>query len=151
MPHYDPEKRITLGKALTMAYDLEANQEWAGAAIHPSVWESFPGLLAPLSDPGDGLYYYFREYRVPTKSGGREALRILNWRFNSVIDCGTEELLRKARLDQAPVKFENTIQYARDIRKSGALYFGEGSAKPVELGTTWIGKNPPPFEHGDDL
>lgn len=149
--YYNQQHRVTLGKALTTAYELEQRQEWVGAAIHSSVWEAYPSLLAQLSDPGNGLHYYFREYAVPMKCGHREQLRILNWRFNTVADCGTRKLLENARVDRTPLKFNNTIQYAKDIKESGALYLVEGSVRPVELGTFWIGRNEPPFAHGDDL
>jgi hypothetical protein len=149
--YHNPQTAVTLGDALTEAYLMEQQQEWAGVCIADSVWDAYPNLIKAAQNPGDALHYYFLEYQVPWKSALQAANRIMNWRFNTVIQIGSRELLQRARLDQAPGKFQNVIRYLEHVRASGALHFGDGSPKPAECFTVWLGPTQPPFAHGDDL
>lgn len=142
---------VTLGDALTDAYLLEQQQEWVGVCIADSVWEAYPNLLMAARNPEDALFYYFLEYPIPWKGSAQAAHRILNWRFNTVIEVGSRKLLQDARLDQALSKYQNTINYLQHVRASGAVHFGDSSPKPAECSTVWLGPTQPPFKHGDEL
>jgi hypothetical protein len=149
--YHNPKTAITLGDALTQAYLMEQQQEWAGVCVADSVWEAYPNLLKAAQDPENALHYYFLEYPVPWKDAPQAAHRILNWRFNTVIETGSKDLLQRARLDKAPSKYQNIINYLKHVRASGALHFGDGSIKPAECFTVWLGPTQPPFAHGDEL
>jgi hypothetical protein len=148
--HYNPAGNAVLGKALTEAYEIEQDQDWVGVAISDTVWEAYPELARAVANPEGALNYYFLDYPVPLKSGHRR-MRILNWRFNLVVDIGTGRLLANTGLDAAPSKHANTIAYLKHLRSIGALYFGPDCVPPAECNTVWIGAKAPPFEHGDEL
>jgi hypothetical protein len=149
--YYNPESRITLGKALVDAYELEGRQEWLGGSIAPSFWSNYPDVADACQSAESALYHLFPPYSVPMKNGVTEELRVLSWRFNLVALPGTRELLRATGLQEVPQKFENTLAFARDVRKRGNL-FTDDSVPPAECAAvTWIGERPPPFDHGDDL
>ena len=149
--YHNPQAAITLGSALTEAYLIEQEQEWAGVCVADSVWKAYPALLAATRDPADALHYYFLEYPIPWKKAPQAAHRILNWRFNTVVETGSMDLLQRAKLDQEPTKFQNILKYLQHIRASGAVHFGDGSPKPAECATVWLGPTQPPFAHGDEL
>lgn len=149
--YHNSSSSVTLGQALTEAYLIEQQQEWAGVCIADSVWNLYPDLLNAAKDPGNALHYYFMEYPVPWKQTPQPAHRILNWRFNTVIEVGSRKLLQDARLHEEPSKFNNVIKYLEHVRASGSVYFGEGAKNPAECPTFWIGSTQPPFKHGDEL
>lgn len=124
---YRPDQSVTVGGALTEAYLLEQQQQWAGVCIADSVWEHFPELVRLVVSPNQALHYYFLEYAIPWKSDPQPASRILNWRFNSVFAPGSRKLLEDARLHEAPEKFNNVIKYLEFIRESGAISIGSGA------------------------
>lgn len=149
--YHNPGTAVTLGDALTDAYLMEQQQEWAGVCIADSVWDVYANLLSAARDPKDAMFYYFLEYPVPWKDVALQAHRILNWRFNTVIQAGSRKMLEDARVNLEPRKYQNVIKYLEHIRTSSAVHFGDGSPKPAECPTVWIGPTQPPFKHGDDL
>ncbi|GAB1595775.1 hypothetical protein [Lysobacter claricitrinus] len=154
--YHSPDTGTTLGAALTEAYLLEKNQEWAGVCIGDSVWTAYPELFAQVKDPTGPLQYCFIPYDIPWKKkadgspdGMESAHFAINWRFNTVVETGDMDLLTRARIDQVPSKFENTLRYLELVRASGARFWGDGSDKPAEWGTVWLGPSKPPFKDGN--
>jgi hypothetical protein len=149
--YHNPATSVTLGHALTEAYLLEQQQEWAGICISDSVWSHYPSLKQLVDDPYNALHYYFLQYTPPWKGTAQPASHVLNWRFNCVFSEGTKGLLERSGLNEHQEKFSNTLELARYVRTSGAVHFHDGSPKPSECPTVYIGPNEPPFPHGDDL
>jgi hypothetical protein len=157
--YYNPGTSVTLGKALTDAYLIEQEQDWAGICIADSVWDSYPSLRQAVETPDDPLSLCFLEYQPPWKRAPQAAHRIINWRFNIVVVEGTRHLLQQTRLHEAPSKYENVVKYLRTVVASGRLYFTESNPPPFELPLCTIGpyasapKKPddPMPPHGDDL
>lgn len=142
--------RVILGKALTSAYKLEKNQEWLGVAIDNSVEKNFPELFNNILYPKELLNWFFPVYLVPLKEEKFQEYRILNWRFNMIIEEGTKSLLEKANLNKDNKKFNNTLKYLEWVRKSGAVYIKEGVNRPIEMSAFFVGATKPPFKHGDE-
>ncbi|MDH2916961.1 MAG: hypothetical protein PXX77_08815 [Gallionella sp.] len=147
----NPLRHICVGKALTVAYELEKIQAWIGVSIDQSVEDAFPELfLADVTKAGlmDDL---FLRYKVPMKDGTSKVHRTLNWRFNLIVEKGTRSLFVNSDATDVRQKVANTLDYAETVVRSGRVYVADQSKLPVELRSMWIGGKEPPFKHGDDL
>lgn len=145
----NPQQNICLGSALTTAYDLERIQAWIGTAIHSSVVEAFPEILAVNHENRGLLDDIFLSYSVPMKDGSSQYLRTLNWRFNLIVEKGTQSLFVSDGPQDVMQKVANTLKYAEAVVRSGRIYVADQSSLPVELRATWVGGKEPPFPHGD--
>ena len=144
----NPETGVFLGKALTAAYQLECRQQWIGVSVGGSVVQRYPELFDTSVD--DVLPDLFLQYSVPMKDGMKERLRTVNWRFNLVVELGTQSLFPYSPDDGGEVKRKNSLKYAKDVVQSNSAYANRPDS-PFELGVFWIGSKKPPFPHGDNL
>lgn len=134
-----------LGRALTSAYDLEQKQNWVGVAIDPSVEEHYPDTF---NDPWADLLFPY--YHVPMKCGHSVAMRVINWRFNLIAQCGTRSFFAPSGDRAAAEKVSNTLEFARHVVGNGRIYCWADST-PAEIRPYYAGDREPPFDHGDEL
>jgi LPS O-antigen subunit length determinant protein (WzzB/FepE family) len=59
-------------------------------------------------------------------------------------------LFKSSSNEDAQKKIDNTIEFAKSIVEGGKLYTN-GDNTPIETRTFYIGNQPPPFNHGDEL
>ena len=141
---------IFLGKALSTAYRTESQQDWVGICINETVPTRYPSISDSSRRKHDVLSDIFKLYPVPFKGGAVEKLHTINWRFNYVVQEGTRSLFGSHNDPNIQRKIDNALAYARRGVSSQRIYaYGEGL--PVELRTFYVGKDEPPFDHGDDL
>jgi hypothetical protein len=143
-------KNITLGKALTNAYELESKQQWIGVVIDNTVEKSMPELFHEIKKTPI-LSDIFSLYNVPFKDGSKKHFRTLNWRWNMIVKDGTRSLFEKSDDPSISEKVNNTLEYAKEIVKNGRIYVQYQDQLPIELRSLWVGDQPPPFKHGDEL
>jgi hypothetical protein len=143
------ESGVLIGSAIVDAFELEASQNWIGAAIHRSVIEAYPEINREMQTDGTVWHEILRLYPVPMKNGSAPELPTLNWRFNLLVKDGTRSLFPHSDIPDIQTKQNNTLDYARAVAQSGRLYIQDGSL--AELKAMWVGNVQPPFEHGDDL
>lgn len=149
--HSDEERDIYLGKALTVAYSLESDQDWIGIAIDDSVTAAFPSIfLDPTSADLTGNVIFMR-HQVPLKNNRSRRLNTVNWRFNFIAQRGTRSLFPKTGDESIDRKIDHTLEYARATVSTGAHYFSKPETVPPELRAMWCGGTRPPFDHGDEL
>lgn len=147
------EDSVFVGKALTQAYELEMNQEWAGIAIHDNVIEAFPNIFDGARKFSEYLRCLFVKYPVPMKRGAVRELYTINWRWNLVVQKGTKSLLGSPNEWSAKTKINNTLEYAKYIRSYPLAYPVDGSACPIEIRTMCVADSPPGKKlpgHGDE-
>jgi hypothetical protein len=148
--HSNPARHVFLGRALTEAYELEQAQDWAGIALSPSLDAKIGAISRhPVFSRITDLIIC--EYDVPMKTGVRQRLQTLNWRFNLVVKKGTRSLFPDDGDPAVGTKVRNTLEYARAMR--GRAYTDSERSVPIEMRTFFVGDGPPPpnFAHGDDL
>jgi hypothetical protein len=146
----NPQKSITLGKALTSAYELENKQQWIGVVIDNCMKESMPELFQHINNVPI-LSDIFFEYDVPFKDGSTKRYHTLNWRWNMIVKDGTRSLFSESQDGGATEKINNALAYAKSIIDSKRVYVQNQDQLPVELRSFWVGDQQPPFAHGDDL
>lgn len=147
--YINPITNVCLGRGLTAAYELEQKQNWVGVAVDNSIWTAYPSFLkAPLEGLCDLL---FPEYRLPMKSGTKNKMRVLNWRYNFICEFGTRSLFKRTEDLLAQEKINNTLAFAESIIKSKHVYHADQGKCPVEVRAFLVGETEPPFRHGDEL
>jgi hypothetical protein len=146
----NPQKGITLGKALTTAYELENKQQWIGVTIDNSMKESMPELFQQINNVPI-LSDIFFEYEVPFKDGSTSRCHTPNWRWNMIVKDGTRSLFSKSQDAGVIEKINNALAYAKSIIDSKRVYVQSQDHLPVELRSFWVGDQHPPFAHGDEL
>lgn len=144
------EKNITLGEALTKAYDLENKQQWIGSIVDNEMIDSMPELFQQINSVPI-LSDIFFTYNVPFKDGSFHSHHTLNWRWNMIVKNGTRSLFSKSQDSVVTEKVSNTLAYAKSVVDSKRVYVPSQEQLPVELRSFWVGDQEPPFEHGDDL
>lgn len=148
---FNRQEKIVLGKALTLAYELEQAQEWIGVSIDESILRNFPALKNKLEDKNSILGHLFPKYLVPLKGGATKELHVVSWRFNLIVQNGTRSLFDTRSGELSSIrKVENTLTFANFFKNSFSL-LSEQSSTPVEVRILFIGDKEPPFTHGDDL
>ncbi|MGN6059338.1 MAG: hypothetical protein ACTHOI_12240 [Sphingomicrobium sp.] len=148
--HIDSRNRLHVGPALTSAHLIESSQAWAGCVVDESVVECFAA-----ADWAEGTLYnlIFPRAKVPFKRGSRvryEERRVVNWRCNLMFDRGLCVDLKEA---QSVSRFKDLHPYLRRALRFGRAhkyYPRPAEQVPVECRVFWVGKNPPPFENGDN-
>lgn len=148
----DEQEGIFVGQALTQAYELEALQNWAGVSISEVVIDSFPSIFDGSMPFGPYLNCIFVPYLVPMKRVPVRESRTINWRWNLIVDVGTQSILGAAEEWPEKVKLDNTLAYAKYIRDSALAYPTSPDTCPIELRAMIVAKGPPrhPYpEHGD--
>ena len=146
----NPQKNITLGKALTTAYEIENKQQWIGTVIDNDMKERMPELFQNITNISI-LSDIFFEYDVPLKDGSTKKFHTLNWRWNMIVKDGTRSLFSGSKDVRVSEKINNTLAYAKSIVDSKRVYVQNQDQLPVELRSFWVGNQQPPFAHGDDL
>ncbi len=151
--YIDIEDSIFVGTALTKAYELEMNQEWAGITIDESFVNAFPNIFNGSLKYAEYLNCLFVKYPVPMKRGAIKELYTINWRWNLVVQKGTKSLLGEANDWAAKVKIDNTLAYAKYIRNKSLTYPANGSVCPIEIRTMYVAEGKPSKTmptHGDE-
>ncbi len=144
----DKEHDIFLGKALTKAYELENQQDWIGISIDDSINKRFQNIFSFKDIPyWDNVFLF---YDVPLKNGLTKRMRTINWRFNFVVDKGTKSLFPSSADIRVQKKINNTLDYAKYVVNSGAVYTNDNNNVPIEFSVFWVGATQPPFSHGDE-
>lgn len=147
-------KKIVVGKALTRAFDLELCQNWIGTAIDNSVIEAYPNLFNGKGPYPDILVNLFPEYEVPMKSGPKQKLRTLNWRWNLFVDTGTRSLFEESVDLTVQEKVNEALKYAKYIRDANKAYPADQESTPVEVRKIFRVFGPPGTDtptHGDEF
>lgn len=146
----NPQKNITLGKALTCAYELEMKQQWIGVIIDNNMKKYMTDLFYDIKNTPilDDIFW---EYDVPFKDGSTKKFHTLNWRWNMIVKDGTRSLFSGSDDTGVSEKINNTLAYAKSIVDSKRVYVQNQDQLPVELRSFWVGDQQPPFKHGDDL
>jgi len=93
----------------------------------------------------------FLQYEVPLKDGSKERYHTLNWRWNMIVKDGTRSLFSKSQESGISEKVNNALGYSKSIIDSERVYVQNQDQLPIELRSFWVGDQPPPFRHGDDL
>ena len=151
--YIDLEDSVFIGTALTEAYELEMNQEWAGITIHDNFVKAFPNIFNNSLKYAEYLNCLFVKYPVPMKRGPVKELYTINWRWNLVVQQGTKSLLGNPTDWAAKVKVENTLAYAKYIRNKPLAYPVDYSACPIEIRTMYVAEGEPGEimpKHGDE-
>lgn len=149
----DLEDSVFVGTALTEAYELEMNQEWAGITIHENLVNAFPRIFNGTRKFAGYLNCLFVKYPVPMKHGKVKELYTVNWRWNLIIEKGTQSLLGEPTEWAAKTKIDNTLEYAKFIRSNPLAYPADSSTCPIEIRTLYSAEGPPGEkmpEHGDE-
>ncbi|BBB29138.1 hypothetical protein [Neptunomonas japonica] len=149
----DLEDDIFVGTALTEAYELEMNQEWAGITIHDNLVNAFPHIFDGTREYAGYLNCLFVKYPVPMKRGEVKELYTINWRWNLIIQKGTKSLLGEPTDWAAKVKIDNTLKYAKFIRSNPLAYPADSFDCPIEIRTMYAAEGPPGDKmpsHGDE-
>jgi hypothetical protein len=147
----NPNSRVFLGKALTIAYKKEGIQDWAGIAIDESVKNRYRDLFSHIEEPENILSVIFKRYPVPLKNGTTLEAHTVNWRYNYIVERGTRSLFPPSADPDAQRKIDNTLHYARSTIQQGLVYCQDEARNPIELRAFFVGAREPPFPHGDDL
>ena len=142
---------IVLGKALSAAHSTEGEQDWIGICINNSVIERYDDIFKAVEEQRSLLSDLFKMYPVPLKKSAVRELYTVNWRFNYIVEHGTRSLFSSNPNASIQQKVANTLAYARAIVESGRPYARNDKAVPLELRAFYVGKQQPPFPHGDDL
>lgn len=149
--YFNKQEGIILGKALTLACELEQAQEWIGVSVDESILINFPALKNKLEDKSSILGHIFPKYLVPLKGGTTKDLHVVSWRFNLIVQNGTRSLFDTRSGGHSAIrKVKNTLTFATFFKNNFSLLF-EPSSTPLELGIFYKGDKGPPFAHGDNL
>ena len=147
----NPESGLFLGKALTSAYKIEAEQDWIGVSIDDTITKRYQALLKRVEEPTDPLSLIFKRYPVPMKNRRSREMYTVNWRYNLIVESGTRSLFPESADRDAQQKIDNTLAYAKSVIDSGQVYSTGGDRDPIEIRHMYCGAKEPPFCHGDDL
>jgi hypothetical protein len=148
--YFNKVSGIVLGKALTLAYELEQAQDWIGVSIDNSVLKELSAFKKEIENKDSFLGRLFPRYLVPCKGGATMQLHVISWRFNLVVKNGTRSLF-DVRGDQTAInKIEKTLAFAKFYKENFRILSNQKET-PIEIRIFFCGDAPTPFDHGDDL
>ncbi len=146
-----PDQNYVIGKALVRANELEKRQNWMGVIVDGKFAKELkieiPNIFGTL------LFKYDVPCKIilddiKEKDLIKEEFWCLNWRYNFVVKLGTRSLFEG---NPCIDKVENTLAFAKEVVRAGAIYTTDQGKCPAELRCMWVGDTEPPFLHGDEL
>lgn len=153
---YLPGTSHLVGKALVRASKLEKEQEWFGIICDPTMLT--PERASILQDKR--IKQRTVDYAVPLKKTATisNPCKVINWRFNMRIQCGTASLFPECRDEEHKRKRDNTLKFCRWLRESELAYGNIQSQQGETLSVPWLegcysGKAHPQSQeakHGDE-
>lgn len=147
----DINNSIFVGTALVKAYELESQQNWVGTLIDDNIIEKFPTIFNGKHSHSKYLDYLFVKYNVPLKKGKISEKRVINWRYNLIIEQGTKSLFKRTNEWSAKNKIDNTLLFSKYIRMNNLAYSKDDKNCPIEIRSFYVGGKEPPFNHGDEF
>jgi hypothetical protein len=125
-----------VGRAIVRAARLEKCQEWFGVVIDPDILnaERLQILSIPLLKP------LVVDYNVPLKPGAGipNPCKVVNWRFNMVVQHGVSSLLREGADPIHKTKRRHTLEFCRWLRTQGLAEGQILSADGKDIGVPWL-------------
>ncbi len=147
------EENVFLGNPIVNAVKLEGVQEWIGVSCDEEAKKRINQIEKFNSENNIVLEALICDYTVPLKKGCSINSKVINWRFNLVVEKGIASLFEKNLEDESvKQKIKNTLIFSKYIRKVGKLYIANSVESRIrsQYPVLFLGESRPPFKNGDE-
>lgn len=139
----DEKNNIVIGEAISHAYLSSKKNNFFGIEVDKSILERYEKLFTKSKNHS--------LYRIVnfTTTIDNSSMTLINWRFGLIVEAGTKKLL--SEFDDEDY-INSSLNFAQIVLESGMVYIlkSEPSNNFLYISNFYIGKNQPPFEHGDE-
>lgn len=152
--YVEQSKGIFIGESIVKAAIWESKQDWMGAVVDKSAIERYHAVFEGDDILSAILKTLMPIYPVPLKGNVADEQNVINWRTNIISEHGIKALFQNKENDKSVErKIENTLLFAKAIRKQGIAYFNNAIV-PIPYRYFYIADHSPsqgvPTENGDE-
>jgi len=148
------EKSIFLGKAISEAVILEAQQDWIGAVVDLPVINRYEAIFKRDDILSIIMNVILPIHDVPFKDGTCKDYHVINWRQNMISEDGIKALFKNEPFDEnVQKKINNTLRFSKEVVDAHIAYFNDNLV-PEKYRRFYIGHKVPSgtqmFTNGDE-